>query len=76
MRHLLSHELVVRDTGTDVDPGDVDDLVDRSGPAGRPWVMVNMVASLDGATAVMGASGPSEDRPTSGSSPPSAAWPT
>lgn len=31
--------------------------VDRPAPRGRPWVAVNMVASLDGATAVEGRSG-------------------
>lgn len=30
----------------------------RPEPAGRPWLMVNMIASADGATAVGGASGP------------------
>ncbi|MGI9601890.1 MAG: pyrimidine reductase family protein [Acidimicrobiales bacterium] len=33
------------------------DADDRPAPAGRPWVMLNMVASLDGATAVDGVSG-------------------
>lgn len=31
---------------------------DRAAPPGRPWLMVNMVASIDGATAVGGVSGP------------------
>lgn len=31
---------------------------DRSGPAGRPWVLSNMIASADGATAIGGVSGP------------------
>jgi len=30
----------------------------RPAPSGRPWVMINMVASLDGATTVDGLSGP------------------
>jgi len=30
---------------------------DRPSPAGRPWVVLNMVASIDGATAVAGRSG-------------------
>ena len=30
---------------------------DRPPPAGRPWVMCNMIASLDGATALDGVSG-------------------
>lgn len=45
-------------SNTDVDPvalyaGDL-----RPAPTGRPWVMINMVASLDGATTVEGLSGP------------------
>ena len=45
------------------DSGDVDPVaayhdVERPAPAGRPWVLVNMVASVDGATAVDGRSGP------------------
>jgi riboflavin-specific deaminase-like protein len=32
--------------------------VDRPAPAGRPWVLVNMVATTDGGTAVDGRSGP------------------
>jgi riboflavin-specific deaminase-like protein len=32
-------------------------LTEREPPAGRPWVLVNMVTSLDGATAVGGRSG-------------------
>lgn len=44
------------------EPGDVDPLVaylaaERPAPAGRPWVAMNMVTSLDGATAVAGRSG-------------------
>lgn len=31
---------------------------DRSPPPGRPWVMITMVASVDGATTMNGASGP------------------
>ena len=42
-------------------PGDVDPAqayaIERRPPAGRPWVLVNMVASVDGATAVDGLSG-------------------
>jgi riboflavin biosynthesis pyrimidine reductase len=30
----------------------------RRAPAGRPWVLVNMIASIDGATTVGGVSGP------------------
>ena len=30
---------------------------ERPAPAGRPWVLVNMIASIDGATAVDGVSG-------------------
>jgi riboflavin biosynthesis pyrimidine reductase len=32
--------------------------VDRQAPAGRPWVLVNMVATADGGTAIDGRSGP------------------
>lgn len=45
------------------DPGEVDDIAAlvaaeaRPAPSGRPWVLVNMVASLDGAIAVAGRSG-------------------
>lgn len=39
-----------------VDPLDVYMAADRTPPAGRPWVMVNMIASADGAVAVDGAS--------------------
>lgn len=45
------------------DPGDEVDLaalygaVPRPAPEGRPWVLINMVASLDGATSVDGVSG-------------------
>ena len=42
--------------GTEVDPVEayLDD--DRPAPPGRPWVVVNMVASMDGATTVAGRS--------------------
>jgi len=45
------------------EPGDVDPLeaylaAPRPAPAGRPWVAMSMVSSLDGATAVGGRSGP------------------
>jgi riboflavin-specific deaminase-like protein len=45
------------------DPGAVDDVAalvaaeDRAAPPSRPWVLVNMVSSLDGAIAVDGRSG-------------------
>jgi len=42
----------------DVDPVAAYHDVDRPAPAGRPWVLVNMVASVDGATTVDGRSGP------------------
>lgn len=42
----------------DVDPVAAYHDVDRPAPAGRPWVLVNMVASVDGVTAVDGRSGP------------------
>lgn len=41
----------------DVDPGLAHAAVVRMAPPGMPWVLVNMVASLDGATAVGGTSG-------------------
>ncbi|MCY3850195.1 MAG: dihydrofolate reductase family protein [Acidimicrobiaceae bacterium] len=41
----------------DVDPLDVYPHDPRPTPPDRPWVMVNMIASLDGATAVNGLSG-------------------
>jgi len=41
----------------DHDPADVVLDDDRPAPPGRPWVLVNMVASVDGATAVAGRSG-------------------
>ena len=43
-------------TANGVDPLDVYLAADRTPPAGRPWVMVNMIASADGAVAVDGAS--------------------
>lgn len=39
------------------DPLDLYPFDDRPRPSGRPWVMVNMVASVDGATAIDGLSG-------------------
>jgi riboflavin-specific deaminase-like protein len=41
----------------DVDPVAVHASADRPIPADRPWVAINMVASIDGATAVDGVSG-------------------
>lgn len=43
---------------SDVDPGELYAAAERPTPAGRPWVVVNMVTSIDGATAVDGVSGP------------------
>lgn len=40
-----------------VDPAAAHAGADRPAPAGRPWVLLNMVASADGATAVDGTSG-------------------
>lgn len=50
-------------TSTDVshDKAAIDDLIAseaRPTPSGRPWITVNMVASIDGATQVDGVSGP------------------
>lgn len=41
----------------EVDPFDVYLAADRTPPAGRPWVMANMIASADGAVVVDGVSG-------------------
>jgi riboflavin-specific deaminase-like protein len=41
----------------DVDPFDAYQAADRPAPAGRPWVVLTMVSSLDGATSVGGRSG-------------------
>lgn len=41
-----------------VDPTDVYAGDSRPAPAGRPWLIVNMIASADGATAIGGKSGP------------------
>lgn len=52
MRQLLPEVL------EDVDPEHLYAADARPAPHGRPWVLVNMVASVDGATAVDGVSGP------------------
>lgn len=41
----------------EVDPFDVYLAADRTPPGGRPWMMVNMIASADGAVTVDGVSG-------------------
>jgi riboflavin-specific deaminase-like protein len=41
----------------DVDPAALYVSDERPRPAGRPWVLLNMIASVDGATAVEGRSG-------------------
>ena len=41
----------------DIDPMDLYPALARPKPAGRPWLMVNMIASADGASAVAGTSG-------------------
>lgn len=41
----------------EVDPADAHARAERPAPAGRPWLLANMVVSLDGATAVAGRSG-------------------
>lgn len=51
VRQILPHPL------DDVDPLDLYLADDRPPPADRPWLMANMVASVDGATAVDGLSG-------------------
>jgi riboflavin-specific deaminase-like protein len=45
------------DGGAEVDPMSVVAAEERPCRAGRPWVLVNMIASLDGATAIDGRSG-------------------
>ena len=47
-----------RSDTVDVDPVAAYHDVDRANPVGRPWVLVNMVTSIDGAVAVDGRSGP------------------
>ncbi|MEM8926294.1 MAG: pyrimidine reductase family protein [Actinomycetota bacterium] len=44
-------------SGSPVDPTEAVAAEERTPPAGRPWVMTNMIASADGATAVDGLSG-------------------
>lgn len=51
MRQLLPHP------AAEVDPLALYSAAVRTPPAGRPWVMVNMIASADGAVTVDGASG-------------------
>ena len=51
MRQLLPRP------ANEVDPLDVYLGADRTPPGGRPWVMVNMIASADGAVTVDGVSG-------------------
>ena len=41
----------------DIDPMELYPVLARPEPAGRPWLMVNMIASADGAIAVGGTSG-------------------
>ena len=58
MRQLLPCPIDDRDAGSDeVDPLVLYGADDRPGPDDRPWVLVNMVASADGGTAVDGRSG-------------------
>jgi riboflavin biosynthesis pyrimidine reductase len=45
-------------TPADVDPSAAHAALARSAVAGRPWVLLNVVTSVDGATAVGGVSGP------------------
>lgn len=51
MRQLLPHPI------DSVDPAAAHAAIDRTSPAGRPWVLLNMVATADGATAHDGVSG-------------------
>jgi len=48
---------LVPEAADDVDPDELYPADVRPAPAGRPWVLLNMVVSLDGATAVGGRSG-------------------
>ena len=41
----------------DIDPAAAHAIAARPTPTSRPWVLVNMVASVDGATAIDGVSG-------------------
>lgn len=41
----------------EIDPATAHASIDRSDSGGRPWVLLNMVASVDGATALDGVSG-------------------
>lgn len=50
-------QLLPAGTDEDVDPVALYERDDRTPPAGRPWVLVNMVASADGATTLDGRSG-------------------
>lgn len=49
------------ETNAVINPLEVVPFEDRSHPDGRPWLFTNMVASLDGAAAVDGLSGPMGD---------------
>jgi riboflavin biosynthesis pyrimidine reductase len=51
VRQLLPHPL------EDLDPVEAHAAAERPRPPGRPWLLVNMVASADGATAIDGVSG-------------------
>jgi riboflavin-specific deaminase-like protein len=51
MRQLLPKLL------DDVDPDEIYAADERVGPTGRPWVMTNMVATVDGAASIEGVSG-------------------
>ena len=42
---------------TDIDPAVAHGAAARPAPQGRPWMLINMVATIDGATAVDGVSG-------------------
>ena len=54
-RHVV--RLLHPTTGPEVDVSDIHLDLERPPPPGRPWVMLNMVASVDGATTVQGLSG-------------------
>ena len=50
--------MLLPEPADDVDLGRLYADVDRPAPAGRPWVLVNMVATVDGGTSIDGRSGP------------------
>ncbi len=54
---MLAVRQLLPSPADEVDPGRAHAEARRPAPADRPWLLVNMVASIDGATAVDGVSG-------------------